>query len=112
MNCKCSEGKTVDLSHYIRTLNNLLGYVDRVEVLVTLTTDVGRILARLHQVQPRGNISFLSAVRVAHVSLCFCCYSSDSPYFAFAPSLLFELQNTKILYAVHSMQLTAKIKHR
>ena len=40
----------------------------RVEVLVTLTADVGRILARLHQVQPKGNISFLTAVRVAHVS--------------------------------------------
>lgn len=35
---------------------------------MTLTSDVGRILARLHQVQPKGNISFLTAVRVAHVS--------------------------------------------
>ncbi|XP_076434759.1 26S proteasome non-ATPase regulatory subunit 4-like isoform X2 [Babylonia areolata] len=40
-----------------------------VEVLVTLTTDVGRILARLHQVQPKGNISFLNGVRVAHLAL-------------------------------------------
>ncbi|KAL8613304.1 hypothetical protein ACOMHN_052544 [Nucella lapillus] len=40
-----------------------------VEVLVTLTADVGRILACLHQVQPRGNISFLNAVRVAHLAL-------------------------------------------
>ena len=37
------------------------------EVLVTLTSDVGRILARLHQLQPSGNINFLTAVRVAHV---------------------------------------------
>ena len=51
-------------------------FYERVEVLVTLTADVGRILARLHQVQPKGNISFLTAVRVAHVSasviLCQC----------------------------------------
>ncbi|KAL8586003.1 hypothetical protein ACOMHN_045389 [Nucella lapillus] len=40
-----------------------------VEVLVTLTTDVGRILARLHQVQPKGNMSFLNGVRVAHLAL-------------------------------------------
>ncbi|XP_005089400.1 26S proteasome non-ATPase regulatory subunit 4 [Aplysia californica] len=39
------------------------------EVLVTLTSDVGRILARLHQVQPSGNINFLTAVRVAHLAL-------------------------------------------
>jgi hypothetical protein len=36
---------------------------------VTLTSDVGRILARLHQVQPKGDISFLTAVKVAHVSI-------------------------------------------
>ncbi|XP_041368363.1 26S proteasome non-ATPase regulatory subunit 4-like [Gigantopelta aegis] len=40
-----------------------------VEVLVTLTTDVGRILARLHQLQPKGVISFITAVRVAHLAL-------------------------------------------
>jgi len=39
------------------------------EVLVTLTTDVGRILARLHQVQPGGDINFLTAIRVAHLAL-------------------------------------------
>uniref|UniRef100_A0A0B7AMZ2 26S proteasome non-ATPase regulatory subunit 4 n=1 Tax=Arion vulgaris TaxID=1028688 RepID=A0A0B7AMZ2_9EUPU len=39
------------------------------EVLVTLTSDVGRILARLHQVQPSGEINFLTAVRVAHLAL-------------------------------------------
>ena len=41
----------------------------RVEVLVTLTSDVGQILAQLHQVQLKGNISFLTSVRVAHVSV-------------------------------------------
>nr|KAG5695241.1 hypothetical protein BaRGS_008069 [Batillaria attramentaria] len=43
--------------------------MSHVEVLVTLTSDVGRILARLHQVQPKGDISFLTAVRVAHLAL-------------------------------------------
>jgi site-specific DNA-cytosine methylase len=28
-----------------------------VEVLVTLTTDAGRVLSKLHQVQPKGNNS-------------------------------------------------------
>ncbi|CAI9738799.1 ADAMTS 2 isoform X1 [Octopus vulgaris] len=39
-----------------------------VKVLVTLTTDVGRILSRLHQVQPNGYIKFGTAIRVAHTS--------------------------------------------
>ena len=39
-----------------------------VEVLTTLTADVGRILSKLHQVQPKGNIKFCTAVKVAHVS--------------------------------------------
>ena len=54
------------------------------EVLVTLTTDVGRILARLHQVQPGGDINFLTAIRVAHVR---CSY----PYFSFTIQLHFPL---------------------
>jgi len=39
------------------------------EVLVTLTSDVGRILSRLHQVSPNGDIGFTSGVRVAHLAL-------------------------------------------
>ncbi|ELT94296.1 hypothetical protein CAPTEDRAFT_179091 [Capitella teleta] len=39
------------------------------EVLVTLTADVGKLLACLHQVEPNGNIKFVSAVRVAHLAL-------------------------------------------
>jgi 26S proteasome regulatory subunit N10 len=38
------------------------------EVLVTLTSDVGKLLAKLHQVRPKGNINFISAIRIAHVS--------------------------------------------
>lgn len=39
------------------------------EVLVTLTTDVGRILSKLHQVQPKGIVNLLSAIRIAHLAL-------------------------------------------
>ena len=35
---------------------------------MTLTSDVGKILAKLHQVQPRGNIKLIPAIRIAHVS--------------------------------------------
>jgi len=38
------------------------------EVLVTLTTDVGRILSKLHNVQPKGVSNFLTGIKVAHVS--------------------------------------------
>lgn len=38
-------------------------------MLTTLTPDTGRILSKLHAVQPRGNISFCTGIRVAHVSL-------------------------------------------
>lgn len=39
------------------------------EVLVTLTSDTGRILSRLHAVQPNGDLRFISSVRVAHLAL-------------------------------------------
>jgi len=39
------------------------------EVLVTLTTDTGKILARLHQVQPNGEMRFLTGIRIAHLAL-------------------------------------------
>ena len=37
-------------------------------VLVTLTTDSGKVLAKLHSVQPQGQIKFLQGVKIAHVS--------------------------------------------
>jgi len=39
------------------------------EVLVTLTTDVGKILTSLHRVQSKGDIKFLTAVKIAHLVL-------------------------------------------
>jgi hypothetical protein len=51
--------------------NSIFFRCSRVEVLTTLTTDVGKILAKLHQVQPSGDINFLTGMRIAHVSLFF-----------------------------------------
>lgn len=39
------------------------------EVLVTLTTDVGRVLSKLHHVQPRGEANFLTGIKIAHLAL-------------------------------------------
>ena len=39
------------------------------EVLTTLTSDVHRIQAKLQQVEPRGRIDFLTAIRIAHLTL-------------------------------------------
>ncbi|XP_065071437.1 26S proteasome non-ATPase regulatory subunit 4-like [Rhopilema esculentum] len=39
------------------------------EVLATLTTDVGRILTKLHQVQPTGFIKLITGIRIAHLAL-------------------------------------------
>lgn len=44
-----------------------------VRVLATLTADVGRILSKLHQVQPNGNINFSTGIRIAHVIYNFIC---------------------------------------
>jgi len=40
-----------------------------VEVLATLTSDVGRILSKLHQVQPNGNMNIMTGIRIAHLAL-------------------------------------------
>lgn len=40
-----------------------------IEVLATLTSDVGKLLSKLHQVRPKGNINFVSAIRIAHLVL-------------------------------------------
>ncbi|XP_068945364.1 putative PIP5K1A and PSMD4-like protein [Petaurus breviceps papuanus] len=39
------------------------------EVLTTLTPDTGRILSKLHTVQPKGKITFCIGIRVAHLAL-------------------------------------------
>jgi len=40
-----------------------------VEVLATLTSDVGRILSKLHSVTPDGNINLHTGIRIAHLAL-------------------------------------------
>ncbi|XP_028391060.1 26S proteasome non-ATPase regulatory subunit 4-like [Dendronephthya gigantea] len=39
------------------------------EVLVTLTTDVGKVLSTLHSVKPKGAINIVTGIRVAHLAL-------------------------------------------
>merc|ERR1711936_22583 len=39
------------------------------EVLVTLTTDSGKILAKLHAMQPKGDLQLLSGTKIAHLAL-------------------------------------------
>lgn len=39
------------------------------EVLVTLTTDVGRLLSKLHQVTPKGTIKIGTGIKIAHLAL-------------------------------------------
>ena len=39
------------------------------QVLTTLTTDVGRILSKLHAVSPTGEVNLLTGIRIAHLAL-------------------------------------------
>merc|ERR1711935_429045 len=39
------------------------------EVMVTLTTDSGKILAKLHAMQPKGELQLLSGIKIAHLAL-------------------------------------------
>lgn len=52
-----------------RRLNVNLLYLFSVEVLATLTSDVGRILSKLHQVQPNGKLCLITGIRIAHVCI-------------------------------------------
>uniref|UniRef100_A0A9J8D213 26S proteasome non-ATPase regulatory subunit 4 n=1 Tax=Cyprinus carpio carpio TaxID=630221 RepID=A0A9J8D213_CYPCA len=45
----------------------LITMANNCEVLTTLTPDTGRILSKLHAVQPLGTISFCTSIRVAHL---------------------------------------------
>ena len=36
-------------------------------VLVTLTPDVGKIISKLHQVKPNGNVDLIRGIKVANV---------------------------------------------
>ncbi|XP_078526561.1 26S proteasome non-ATPase regulatory subunit 4 isoform X1 [Lissotriton helveticus] len=47
----------------------LITLANNCEVLTTLTPDTGRILSKLHAVQPVGRICFCTGIRVAHLAL-------------------------------------------
>lgn len=47
----------------------LLTLAGHPEVLTTLTTDVGRLLGKLHHVTTDGEMNFLSGLRIAHLAL-------------------------------------------
>ena len=42
--------------------------LSELSVLVTLTTDSGKILAKLHAVQPQGSLNIVQGIKIAHVS--------------------------------------------
>jgi 26S proteasome regulatory subunit N10 len=43
--------------------------LSELNVLVTLTTDQGKLLAKLHTVQPMGTINFIQGIKIAHLAL-------------------------------------------
>ncbi|XP_032806622.1 26S proteasome non-ATPase regulatory subunit 4 isoform X1 [Petromyzon marinus] len=47
----------------------LITLANNCEVLTTLTSDTGKILSKLHSVQPKGDINFCTGIRVAHLAL-------------------------------------------
>ncbi|XP_006817572.2 putative PIP5K1A and PSMD4-like protein [Saccoglossus kowalevskii] len=65
-----------------------------VKVLATLTTDVGKLLGSLHQIQPKGDISFSTAVKVAHVSLYF--HISASYIYGYSTNNFIPKRNHKL----------------
>lgn len=65
----------VDLVCYSKTSANaennvgLMTISSHPEVLVTLTTDMGRIMSKLHQVQPQGDTDFMTGIKIAQLAL-------------------------------------------
>ncbi|TDG42089.1 hypothetical protein AWZ03_011491 [Drosophila navojoa] len=47
----------------------LMTLSNTVEVLATLTSDVGRIFSKMHLIQPKGEINLLTGIRIAHLVL-------------------------------------------
>jgi len=43
--------------------------LSELSVLVTLTTDSGKILAKLHAVQPQGSLNIVQGIKIAHLAL-------------------------------------------
>ncbi|XP_074593478.1 regulatory particle non-ATPase 10 [Brevipalpus obovatus] len=47
----------------------LISMAPNAQVLTALTADVNRILSKLHQVQPSGDLNLVTGIRVAHLAL-------------------------------------------
>ncbi|KAM8708015.1 hypothetical protein ACLKA7_015049 [Drosophila subpalustris] len=47
----------------------LMTLSNTVEVLATLTSDVGRIFSKMHLIQPKGEINLMTGIRIAHLVL-------------------------------------------
>ncbi|XP_036327237.1 26S proteasome non-ATPase regulatory subunit 4-like isoform X1 [Rhagoletis pomonella] len=47
----------------------LMTISNTIEVLATLTSDVGRIFSKMHLIQPKGEINLLTGIRIAHLVL-------------------------------------------
>ena len=75
INCKIIFGQdAVNLITHSKTRSNpennvALMTLSDLSVLVTLTTDTGKILAKLHQVNPVDEIKFVSGIKIAHLCL-------------------------------------------
>lgn len=65
----------VDLVCHTKTSSNaennvgLITFSWNPEVLVTLTSDIGRIMSKLHQVEPNGGTDFMSGIKIAQLAL-------------------------------------------
>lgn len=65
----------VDLVCHTKTSSNaennvgLITFSSHPEVLVTLTSDIGRIMSKLHQVQPKGDADFMTGIKIAQLAL-------------------------------------------
>lgn len=47
----------------------LLTLSDNPEVLATMTMEVGKILTKLHQIEPKGFLNFMTGIKIAHLAL-------------------------------------------
>ena len=59
-------------SKFRSNLENDVGLMtisNTVEVLATMTSDVGRIFSKKHLIQPKGDIDLLTGIRIAHLAL-------------------------------------------
>lgn len=69
-----AQQEAVDLVCHTKTSSNAENNVGLItlscpEVLVTLTSDIGRIMSKLFQVQPKGDTDFMTGIKIAQLAL-------------------------------------------